>query len=481
MKNKVIFLRAFALVLATLLVTLASCAERPDETVNNWEGVPKLEADGDYYGDPELLNRFVEYDDNSALAFSQNRETDGSLFVTEDMEGGVKIISYIGSENIVVIPEKIDGKAVVALGESSFAGALVRAVRIPDSVTLIEKGAFADCDNLATLRIPFVGDGGENDYFGYIFGADGYEEHAIKVPAALDMVIIGDGVSEIADNAFAGCKSLSAVVFSEKNLEKIGRFAFYECRDIVYITQINSVKSVGEYAFAYCSSLVFAQFDAAESISFGAFFECDSLRGISLSFVGDGGENTHFGYIFGAESADYNDEFVPKSLRRVRLNEDCTIIPDRAFANCAYIAEISLESSRASSIGVRAFYGCRSLDHIILPDTVKSIGDDAFFGCDNLETVELGSGLESIGMQAFFGCRSLKSIAIPDKVTELSPSTFAYCESLESVDLGNVKKIGKDAFWGCDSLIAVSCEGIEIAEGNDSLIYGGQKDKEEDK
>lgn len=469
MTNRTVLLRVFALVLALLLITLASCVERPDGDSGEWIWEDDFKVDGSY--DESLRSRFEEYEENAALAFSQNTDTDASFFETEDVDGGVKITAYTGNESIVVIPETIDGKTVVALGGASFAGSAVRAVRIPDSVTSIEKGAFANCTNLATLRVPFVGDGGEHTHFGYIFGADSYENHAVKVSPSLDMVIIGDGVSEIADNAFSGCKSLSAVVLPE-TVESIGSFAFYECRDLVYITENNSIKSVGEYAFGYCSSLFSVCLDKTESIGFGAFYECDSLYDMTLSFIGDGGENTHFGYIFGAKSADYNDEFVPKSLRRIGLNEHCRSIPDRAFANCAYITNVNM--SHVESVGIRAFYGCRSLGYMSLPDTVKALGDDAFFGCDNLETVVLGSNLEGIGMQAFFGCRSLQKIAIPDKVTELLPSTFAYCEALESVELNNVKFIGKDAFWNCDSLSATNCEGVEVAEGNESLLNGSQ-------
>ena len=198
------------------------------------------------------------------------------MFEFEEVEGGVKITKYTGNENIVVIPEKIDGKAVVMLGEISFANSTVRAVKIPDSVSFIEKGAFANCSNLATLRVPFVGDGGENTHFGYIFGADSYEYNAITVPPSLDMVIIGDSENEIADNAFVGCKTVSAVIFGQE-LDTIGEFAFYECRDLVYISQMNEVRRIGQYAFGYCSSLFSAFFDSADSIGLGAFYECNSI------------------------------------------------------------------------------------------------------------------------------------------------------------------------------------------------------------
>ena len=73
-------------------------------------------------------------------------------------------------------------------------------------------------------------------------------------------------------------------------------------------------------------------------------------------------------------------------------------------------------------------------------------------------------------MQAFYGCRALESVVIPEKVTEIKASTFALCSALESVELNNVKKIGKDAFLKCDALTPVDCSGIEVGEGNSALL-----------
>ena len=104
-----------------------------------------------------------------------------------------------------------------------------------------------------------------------------------------------------------------------------------------------------------------------------------------------------------------------------------------------------------------------------MPNSVTTICDDAFFGCDNLMLVDLGN-VREIGMQAFYGCRALTSVAIPDGVTEINPSTFALCYALRSVELNSVKKVGKDAFYKCESLEAVDCSGVEVAGGNDSLV-----------
>ncbi len=44
------------------------------------------------------------------------------------------------------------------------------------------------------------------------------------------------------------------------------------------------------------------------------------------------------------------------------------------------------------SIGERAFFGCDSLDFIIIPDSVKSIGQDAFSNTDKQFIIQCSFG-----------------------------------------------------------------------------------------
>ena len=459
-----------AILALTLAISMAfvGCVDRPEgEAESEWEGKEEFAPSTGIGKDTATLAaRYAEYKENADLAFSQNQEADDSAFTVSDYEDGVKIDAYVGIDNIIVIPETVGGRAVLAIGEKAFSSASIRAVYVPDSVVCIEKSAFEGASAVTTQRLPFIGDGKENTNLGHIFGSDGYSNHAVKVPVTLDMVIIGNKATRIEDNAFAGCKSLSAVVLPD-SVESIGAFAFYECEDLVYVNAAG-VKSIGEYAFGYCKALYSVSFASAEKIGLGALYKSDALYSLSLPFVGGSNtENRYIGYIFGAESADHNAQFVPASLYSVTVN-GCLEIPDRAFASCQYIGEFDLGEG-IEKIGVRAFYSCRSIVEIAMPDSLKAISDDAFFGCDNLMVADLG-GASEIGMQAFYGCRALKSVAIPDGVTEIKPSTFALCSSLESVELNNVKKIGKDAFYKCDSLIPVDCSGIELADGNESLV-----------
>lgn len=465
MKRTSLFVLAILLVLS---VILTSCIARPGEeteTEGATQAPERFTPAVDEGADSELAKAYAEYSENLSLAFGESDKTDASSFEYVEADGKITITGFIGNESIVMIPDAIEDKTVVKIAAGAFSGKGVRAVYVPDGVLQIEKGAFANSEGLSTVRLPFVGDGGDIGYIGHVFGAEEYSQNSLKLPTSLKYIIIGGSAEKIDDNAFAGCKDLAAVSLSE-SVKEIGEFAFFECDDLVCI-KFSGVESVGQYAFGYCESLYYISLSGVNSIGKGALASCSSLYGVELTF----GENNEFlGHAFGADSADYNDEFVPKSLRRVAVTEGCVAIPDRAFAACRYLTEITMPES-VTKIGIRAFYACRSLVGIDLCNGVKTVGDDAFFGCDNLVTAKLGDGLEIIGMQAFYGCRALKEITVPSSVTEIRSSTFFGCESLETVVLGGVNKIGKDAFAGCKSLTPPdTSKVIDVADGNDALF-----------
>ena len=120
-----------------------------------------------------------------------------------------------------------------------------------------------------------------------------------------------------------------------------------------------------------------------------------------------------------------------------------------------YTGEVNIPASvtyedieyNVTSIGKQAFYSCKALTSVSIPDEVTSIGSNAFDGCTSLSSVTLGNGLTSIGDYAFYGCTSLSSIAIPTAVTSIGRDAFYYCASLASITIpDDVTNIGYNAF-----------------------------------
>lgn len=455
-------------VAALMPLSAVSCSNAGEDEQITEEYDSFVPATDTSASDP-LKERYDEYSENATLAFKNIPSSPVSDFEYEIKDGGAHIKRYIGSGDIVVIPESIDDCPVIAVDDAAFADTRVRAVSIPQCVRKIEYGAFENCENLATLRMPLTYSGSDDAFLGYVFGAAEYGANSVKIPPSLDTVIVVGSATEIPDNFFSGCKSVSSVVLP-KSVRSVGKFAFYECTDLVYVSMSSELSVIGKYAFAGCTSLFSVDCGTA-AVDCGAFYRCESLNRISLYSIGTNEQDAHLGYIFGAESFRYNADFVPRSLRTVLVGCGSRSLSGNAFSNCKYITAVELADG-IESIGVRAFYACRSLSSISLPDSVVDVGDDAFFGCDALVAAELGNSVEHLGMQAFYGCSALKNVSLSGTITEIKASTFYGCGELEIVDgLEDVLKIGKNAFLGCDAIRRLeSAVGKEIADGNDEIL-----------
>ena len=61
------------------------------------------------------------------------------------------------------------------------------------------------------------------------------------------------------------------------------------------------------------------------------------------------------------------------------------------FEECTALKKVVLHEN-LNAIGDRAFFGCSSLDFIIIPDSVKSIGQDAFSNTDKQFIIQCSFG-----------------------------------------------------------------------------------------
>ena len=128
--------------------------------------------------------------------------------------------------------------------------------------------------------------------------------------------------------------------------------------------------------------------------------------------------------------------------------------------------QIPAEISGLPVVGIKDF--ASSADNlfyssVVFPDTVTFIGANSFQDHRRLKQVTLPQNLKVIDSYAF-NLTGLTSVDIPDGVEEIREGAFKWCNKLKTVTLpASIKIIGKDAFFGCDKLSAVSKQAIRDA------------------
>ena len=509
----------------------------------------KVDSGNKVYDSRDNCNAIIETATNTLVIGFMN-----TIIPSTITRIGEYAFSYCNNLISIEIPT-----SVTSIGQSAFSGcSSLTSIEIPDSVISIGSSAFSGCSSLTSITLPFVGNGSDQTHFGYIFG---------NVPTSLKEVIITGGTS-IGYGAFYGCSSLTNITIPN-SVTSIGGAAFEYCTSLTSIEIPNSVTSIGGAAFEYCTSLTSIEIpssvtsiegsafkdcssltnvvisnsvtsignsafegcssltnieipNSVTSIGSSTFEGCSSLTSITMPFVGNGSNQTHFGYIFGASSYSDNSKYVQTSLKEVIITS-VTSIGSSAFYGCSSLTSIEIPNSVRSiewyafggcssltsmtlpfvgngsdkahfgyifgasscsdnstyvpislkeviitggtSIGNYAFEGCSSLTSIEIPNSVTSIGEDAFRNCSSLTSIEIPNSVTSIGYGTFYNCNSLTSITIPDSVTSIGSYAFDDCSSLTSIEIpDSVTSIGRYAFYRCSNL-TIYCEANSKPDG----------------
>lgn len=388
------------------------------------------------------------------------------------------------------------GNGVEAIGPYSFAALeKLLSVQIPDSVTTIGEGAFNLCAKLSDVTL---GSGIEMIDRGAFASTalwentDGNEVYAgrwflgLKDITATTLNLRDDTIG-IANYALVYNESLTGNIVLPDSVKIIGNaaFAYSKCVNVVLGS---GVEIIGEAAFANCenlTSLILGSFDfvagelmesSLKTIGNNAFQDCKALESIeipdtvtsigSYAFLDSGiWEKDEDGVI-------YADKWVvgfKDSLSgSITLKAGTVGIANYAFYNCAALTGIEMPNS-VKLVGRAAFYKCTQLASVKLPNTLEVIEDYTFYHCDRLQLFSLPPVLRSIGRSAFYKCGSVDD--------ENSPFVDGTDDTL--VIPSAVTSIGDFAFYGCglqtqnENLDTVTI-GIDILVISDSVQYIGE-------
>ncbi|MCD8308238.1 MAG: leucine-rich repeat domain-containing protein [Clostridia bacterium] len=144
-------------------------------------------------------------------------EYTGVIYGDGEGESGLKASGYTGSSGNVVIPQEVDGYAVLTIEDDAFIdNTIIKSVTVEADVDISEY-SFYGCTNLKKVTIT-----------GSSTAVERY--------------------------AFYGCTSLVSIELSE-NITYIGSYAFFGCSSLTSVTLPESLLAIYEKAFYYCNAL----------------------------------------------------------------------------------------------------------------------------------------------------------------------------------------------------------------------------------
>ena len=138
-------------------------------------------------------------------------------------------------------------------------------------------------------------------------------------------------------------------------------------------------------------------------------------------------------------------------ITKVRLFDGLTEIGTECFITVTNLKEINLPNS-ITTLGSHIFYECENLETVNFPinDAIKEIPISMFLNCKKIQKIEIPNSITTINHGAFYNCQALQNVTIPNGVTFIGEGAFQFCESFTTITIPEtVTEMGNKAFQGC--------------------------------
>ncbi|WP_298484745.1 leucine-rich repeat protein [uncultured Ruminococcus sp.] len=259
-------------------------------------------------------------------------------------KNGDTVIDFPDGITDIVFPSSIK-----TIGRSAFDSAEFEEITIPDTVTKIEDGAFAN-------------------------------------NSKLKKIVLSKNLKCVGDLFLSWCSSLEQVEF-QGELEDLGSNAFSNCSNLKSITLPNGITELGDNLFSSCVSLENVVIpDTVKIIHEAAFYDCDSLTTISLP---DG--------LVCIDDFAFNN---CDKLQSIAIPDSVTSIGDDVFTNCNNLTDLKIGSG-IKKINYYDFKDVKGIKNLTLSEGLEEISSCAFTNQPNLKYVVIPKSVTSIGERAF--------------------------------------------------------------------------------
>ena len=201
--------------------------------------------------------------------------------------------------------------------------------------------------------------------------------------------------NECALSGIGTCADRNIVIPADhmgRTVVAIADMTFAQNREITSVYIPASVKSIGDYAFAWCHALVSVTVE----------------------------------------------------------NNGVNMIGERSFIGCDSLTQLYLGDC-VRGIGEKAFAFCASLQFLSLPFGTKQVGNSAFEGCRSLVSVALPETLDTLPANIFGACVSLTDVSLSAFTKSIGHYAFSFCRNLRTINVGNAR-VDEQAFMGCEAL-----------------------------
>jgi len=224
----------------------------------------------------------------------------GQFTYRDNGDRTVTITGYTGPGGNVTVPDKIRGRKVSAIGDWAFnQDTSLKSLTLPDTVTSIGDFAFENCSSLASIKFGSGLNSIANSFGGTALtslkipkGVSSLEWSFWSCPNLRD-VTIPASVSSV-ENDFYYCLNLQTITVDSRNraYSSVEGVLFNKDQTELILcpagkagiyTAPNSVTSIGEYAFAWCTDLTGIVIpEGVTNVGFAGFFSCMGLSSITI-------------------------------------------------------------------------------------------------------------------------------------------------------------------------------------------------------